>query len=148
MRCDDLIFGVGCCKADGEERQAWQNHLHLICPGLYVRRWLLHVFTGKVCPERSFSFYLDTCDHIHMPVSGLAEALRNEMLLYGIDVHILFPGTIYSPGYEEENKTKPKITLKIEEADEGLKPEAVAQRLLEGKQFHQVPLCNADSKIM
>ncbi|KII95145.1 hypothetical protein PLICRDRAFT_33979 [Plicaturopsis crispa FD-325 SS-3] len=63
---------------------------------------------------------------------GLAETLRSELLLYGIDVHIYFPGTIFSPGYVEENKTKPKITLKIEEEDGGQKPEQAAQNLLRG----------------
>lgn len=58
---------------------------------------------------------------------GLAETLRSELLLYGISVHCFFPCTIYTPGYEEENKTKPKITLKIEEADSGLQPEQVAE---------------------
>jgi 3-dehydrosphinganine reductase len=48
-------------------------------------------------------------------------------------VHIFFPGTIYSPGYVEENKTKPKITLKIEESDEGMQPDLVAEALLRGK---------------
>lgn len=64
--------------------------------------------------------------------AGLAETLRNELILYDIDVHILFPGTIYSPGYVEENKTKPKITLKIEEGDDGLQPDQVAAALLKG----------------
>ena len=63
---------------------------------------------------------------------GLAETLRSELQLYSIGVHIFFPGTIYSPGYIEENKTKPKITLKIEESDEGLKPEQAAEALLQG----------------
>jgi 3-dehydrosphinganine reductase len=66
---------------------------------------------------------------------GLAEALRSELQLYKIDVHICFPATILSPGYDEENKTKPKITLKIEEADEGLTPEAVAEKLLDGEHY-------------
>jgi len=72
---------------------------------------------------------------------GLAETLRSELQLYSIGVHIFFPGTIYSPGYIEENKTKPKITLKIEESDEGLKPEQAAEALLQGVQngyFHIV----------
>lgn len=50
-----------------------------------------------------------------------------------MSVHIFFPGTIYSPGYIEENKTKPKITLKIEETDDGMKPEKAAEALLNGK---------------
>ncbi|KAI0650762.1 oxidoreductase [Trametes meyenii] len=70
---------------------------------------------------------------------GLAEALQSECILYGIDVHIVFPGTIYSPGYENENKTKPKVTLKIEESDGGSTPEYVAETILKGVQkgkFH------------
>ncbi|KIP02931.1 hypothetical protein PHLGIDRAFT_95413 [Phlebiopsis gigantea 11061_1 CR5-6] len=65
-------------------------------------------------------------------VRGLAEALQSEFLLYGIDVHICFPGTILSPGYIEENKVKPKVTLKIEETDVGSQPEVVAANLLKG----------------
>ena len=64
--------------------------------------------------------------------SGLAETLRSELLLYSISVHIFFPGTIYSPGYIEENKIKPKITLQIEEGDTGATPEQSARTLLRG----------------
>lgn len=52
--------------------------------------------------------------------------------MYGIDVHIAFPGTIFSPGFVEENKVKPKITLKLEETDVGSAPEAVAAHVLRG----------------
>lgn len=72
-------------------------------------------------------------------IRGLAEALQSELILYGIDIHICFPGTIFTPGYEEENKTKPKVTLKIEESDGGATPEVVAEGLLRGVQkgnFH------------
>lgn len=65
-------------------------------------------------------------------VRGLAEALQSEFLLYGIGVHICFPGTIFTPGYEEENKVKPQVTLKIEESDSGSQPEVVAAHLLKG----------------
>ncbi|KAL9710773.1 3-dehydrosphinganine reductase [Leucoagaricus gongylophorus] len=65
---------------------------------------------------------------------GLADTLHSEMLLYGIGVHIFFPPTMYTPGYEEENKSKPKITLKIEETDDGLTPDLAALALLKGVQ--------------
>ena len=64
---------------------------------------------------------------------GLAESLHSELLLYGIDVHIYYPATIYSPGYEEENKTKPEITKVIEGIDEGVTPKQGAAILLKGK---------------
>lgn len=65
---------------------------------------------------------------------GLAESLRSELLLYGIDVHIFFPPTMYTPGFDEENKTKPSITRKIESTDEGLTAEQAAAGLLAGVQ--------------
>lgn len=63
---------------------------------------------------------------------GLADTLTSELALYDIKPHIFFPPTMYTPGYEEENMTKPAITLKIEETDDGLTPEAAAKALLRG----------------
>lgn len=68
-------------------------------------------------------------------IRGLAEGLRAEMQLYGISVHCYFPGTIYTPGYELENKTKPALTAKIEGAADGLTPEECADKLIKGMHF-------------
>ncbi|KAJ9473886.1 3-ketodihydrosphingosine reductase TSC10 [Pseudozyma hubeiensis] len=65
-------------------------------------------------------------------IRGLAESLRSELILYGISVQAYFPGTILSPGLEEENKTKPKITLEIEGEEEGLTPAQCAKGLIKG----------------
>ncbi|SPO28720.1 related to 3-ketosphinganine reductase [Ustilago trichophora] len=65
-------------------------------------------------------------------IRGLAESLRSELILYGISVHAYFPATILSPGFDEENKTKPKITLEIEGTDEGLTPAQCAKGLIKG----------------
>ncbi|KAI1792649.1 oxidoreductase [Ganoderma leucocontextum] len=65
-------------------------------------------------------------------IRGLAEGLRSELQVYGIDVHVAFPATICSPGLDEENEVKPKITLKIEETDSGSPPEAIALGILRG----------------
>jgi len=53
-------------------------------------------------------------------------------MLYGIDTHIFFPPTMYTPGFNEENKTKPAITRKIESADEGLTAQQAAAGLIAG----------------
>ena len=66
---------------------------------------------------------------------GLAEALRSELILYNIDVHIYFPATMFTPGYEEENKTKPKITMEIEGADDGMTADQAALVLFTGLLF-------------
>jgi len=96
------------------------------------------VFVASVLGYMSFVGYSSYSPAKHA-LRGLAETLRSELQLYSISVQIFFPGTIYSPGYIEENKTKPKITLKIEETDEGMQPEAHAEKLLRGVQkgnFH------------
>ena len=56
--------------------------------------------------------------------------------MYDIGVHIAFPSTIYTKGYDEENLIKPKITLKIEERDQGLHPELVAEHMIKGGSSH------------
>lgn len=63
---------------------------------------------------------------------GLADTLYSELKLYGIDVQIYFPNTMYTPGFEEEGKTKPEITRRIESGDEGCTPEQAAQALYKG----------------
>lgn len=57
-------------------------------------------------------------------------------MLYGIDVHIFFPPTMFTPGYDEENKTKPKVVREIESADDGMTAEEAAQALFKGKLIH------------
>lgn len=65
---------------------------------------------------------------------GLAEALSQEVMLYpqNVKVHIVWPGTILSPGYEVETATKPEITTILEEADPKQTPEAVAAAAIKG----------------
>jgi len=60
---------------------------------------------------------------------GLADTLQSEMMLYGVDVHIFFPATIFSPGYDEEIKIKPRIVKNIEGTSDGLQ---AALALLKG----------------
>ncbi|KAF8076463.1 oxidoreductase [Lyophyllum atratum] len=106
--------------------------------------WQRTRFPGKIIFVSSVLGYMSMIGYSsYSPAKhalrGLAETLRSELLLYSVSVHIFFPGTIYSPGYVEENKTKPKITLKIEESDEGTQPDQAAEGLLRGVQqghFH------------
>ncbi|OMJ20186.1 3-ketodihydrosphingosine reductase TSC10 [Smittium culicis] len=65
-------------------------------------------------------------------VKGLAESLRSELLVYGINVSLYLPGTILSPGLEQENRTKPQITKTLEGSEEGLTPEQCADALVSG----------------
>lgn len=65
---------------------------------------------------------------------GLADTLSQEVLLYPQDVrvHIVFPGTILSPGFEVEERTKPAITKQLEAADPKQTPDEVARAAIRG----------------
>jgi 3-dehydrosphinganine reductase len=70
-------------------------------------------------------------------MTGLADSLRSEVLLYqkshDLKIHLYTPAGILSPGYEEEEKTKPAVTKKIEEGDEPISPEKCVEVLLSGE---------------
>ncbi|KZV72401.1 oxidoreductase [Peniophora sp. CONT] len=81
-------------------------------------------------------------------IRGLAETLRQELLLYNISVHMYFPATIDTPHLANENKTKPSLTLKIEESDPILQPDVCAAGLLAGVQrgeFHITDTFNGNA---
>lgn len=71
---------------------------------------------------------------------SLSDTLSQELQLYNgarrkdpslggqadVKIHTVFPGTIFSPSYVEENKIKPAITKKLEEGDDGQTEDQVA----------------------
>ncbi|KAI4125503.1 MAG: hypothetical protein LQ338_004205 [Usnochroma carphineum] len=69
----------------------------------------------------------------------LTDTLSQELLLYpstptrpAVIPHCVFPATIFTQSYVEENKTKHPITLKLEEDDKGQTPEEVAEASVRG----------------
>jgi len=80
-------------------------------------------------------------------VIGLSEALRSEVKRYNIAVSVLCPPDTDTPGFVEENKTKPEETKVISAGAKLMKPEAVAEALLKGmakEEFIIIP--NADGR--
>ncbi|KFH48918.1 3-ketodihydrosphingosine reductase gsl-like protein [Hapsidospora chrysogenum ATCC 11550] len=67
-------------------------------------------------------------------IRGLAESLSREVMLYPQDVrvHMVCPGTILSPGFEQEQLVKPDITKKLEQSDPRQTPEEVAEACIRG----------------
>lgn len=63
-------------------------------------------------------------------VRGLCDALRNELKLYNMSITVFYPGNIDSPGFVEENKTKPEETKSIEGVTAATHPDDVAQCLI------------------
>jgi 3-dehydrosphinganine reductase len=63
-------------------------------------------------------------------VVGFSEALRRELRPHGVHVTTLCPPNTRTPGFDEENKTKPAEVLAAEEKVKTLEPEQVADYLL------------------
>lgn len=66
---------------------------------------------------------------------GLADTLTQEAMLYPdqpVKIHVIFPGSILSPGFEREQMTKPDVTLELEKDDPKLTPDQVAEKAIAG----------------
>lgn len=62
---------------------------------------------------------------------GLAESMCMELPPRGIDVHVYYPSNMRTPGYEEENKTKPGEAKLIDESTQTMSAEEAADVCLE-----------------
>lgn len=65
---------------------------------------------------------------------GLVEGLSRELMLYpqNVKVHLVCPGTILSPGFEQEQLSKPDVTKQLEKSDPQQTPEEVAAQSIRG----------------
>lgn len=66
---------------------------------------------------------------------GLADTLAQEVMLYPnnpVKIHVVYPGTILSPGFERETQTKPAVTIELEKDDPKQTPEEVATAAIAG----------------
>jgi len=65
-------------------------------------------------------------------VIGFSEALRSELKPLGIRVSVLCPPDTDTPGFHEENRTKPEETKRISANAKLMQPEQVARALIRG----------------
>ena len=65
-------------------------------------------------------------------LTGFAEALRQEVLPFGIDVSVLYPPDVDTPQLAEENRTKPAETRAVAGNTRTMDAGAVAESLLAG----------------
>lgn len=72
-------------------------------------------------------------------LSGYTECLRQDLLPFGVSVHLCFPPTTKTPGLEKENAVKPPEAWAIEGKSRAFTADDVARALLDGmghKRFH------------
>jgi 3-dehydrosphinganine reductase len=81
-------------------------------------------------------------------IIGFSESLRQEGAKHGVEIKVLCPPDTETPGLEAENKTKPIETKAISEGGGLLKPEKIAEAVMDSldkKGFYILP--GFDSKI-
>ncbi|KAJ7625435.1 oxidoreductase [Mycena rosella] len=124
---------MAAAKKNGARGNQGQDRSRFFYSGLHVFYRLGVIFPGETCASRcAMQTYLE---FKHRPqAAGLADTLQSEFMLYDIDCHIFFPPTMFTPGYDEENKTKPKIVREIESTDDGLTADAAAKAMIYGVQ--------------
>ncbi|KAL6925110.1 hypothetical protein ACHAPO_002061 [Fusarium lateritium] len=96
------------------------------------------IMTGSICASYSPPGYTPYTPSKYA-MRGLAECIQQEVLLYpqNVQVHLLLPGTILSPGNVRENEGKPEITKIIEKDDPKQTPEEVAAMSIKGLEAGQ-----------
>jgi len=85
--------------------------------------------------------YTDYCAS-KFALIGFSEALRSELKPHGITVSVLCPPDTDTPGFENENQSKPEETKAISAAAKVMTADAVAEALLRGmakRQFLIIP---------
>ncbi|XP_047324448.1 3-dehydrosphinganine reductase TSC10A-like [Impatiens glandulifera] len=63
---------------------------------------------------------------------GIAESLQQEIIMDNIHVSLIFPPDTETPGFIEENKTKPQLTSIISASSGGMNADEVAKKALDG----------------
>ena len=113
--------------------QSWVNHFKSSPKPKQTAKHI--IFTSSVLaflPLAGYSPYTPA----KIALRALSDTLSQELLLYApftpIRTHTVFPGTIFTEGYEKENLIKPAITKKLEETDGGQTPEQVAVASVKG----------------
>lgn len=119
------VYGAHVCEIMSPSLSLSDNHLQqatLRMRDAGVRNGKI-VFVSSMAGLISFAGY-STYSPTKFALRGLADSLRNELKMYGIDVHIFLPGNIDSPGYVNEvsqhacKATIHPLTIPFQEQDQ------------------------------
>jgi 3-dehydrosphinganine reductase len=106
------------------------NTTHTLLPHLKAARGHV-VNTASVAGLIGIFGYTDYAAS-KFAVIGFSEALRSELARFGVRVSVLCPPDTDTPGFAEENRTKPPETKTVAAAAQCLSAEEVAAALLTG----------------
>ena len=100
------------------------------------------VLIGSACSITSFLGY-SSYSPSKFAVRGLSDALRNELRGTGVSLHVAYPPDTDTPGFAEENKKKPKETLRIS-PPEVYSAKAVCRSIIDGMKRQEYHIWGPD----
>lgn len=123
------------------------NYYGQLVPTLILLPYLMKAKSGYISFTSSVSGYIGimgytTYTPTKFAILGLAEVLRNELKPYNVNISVLFPYDVDTPGFAEENKSKPPECAIISEAGKLMIPEQLAEIFIESilkKKFEILP---------
>ncbi|CAF0713795.1 unnamed protein product [Adineta steineri] len=99
-------------------------------PSMRVRGSGRIVFVSSQAGQLGVFGYTSYCS-TKFALKGLAESLQMELARENIYITLVFPPDTDTPGFKEENKTKPKETQMINETSGVLRADQVAKKIIQ-----------------
>jgi len=142
---DYLINGVGYAlpqyfhklTLDDFKREMEVNYFGQLVPTMILVPHYMEAKKGHIAFVSSVLGFLSGIGYAsHAPTKyatlGLAESLRHELKPYNIDISVIHPADVDTPGFVEENKTKPQETALLSEDIKLTSAEKVAEEFVIG----------------
>ncbi|MFO8020193.1 MAG: SDR family oxidoreductase [Promethearchaeia archaeon] len=113
------------------------NYYGQLVPILILLPYFMKAKTGYIVNVSSMMGYFGIMGYAtyaptKFAIVGLTEVLRHELKPYNIKFSLLYPPDTDTPGFHEENQTKPPECRIMSEQTDLLCPEEVAEELVEG----------------
>lgn len=144
---DVLVANAGYARAASVSEQEIDAYQRLMDTNFFghvrlVRAFLPHFKrqrSGSICLVTSMLGFMSLYGYgaysaSKFAIVGFGEALRQELVPYGVNVGLFYPPTTDTPGLKSENESKPALTWALEESSRKFTSEQVAESLLLGVQ--------------
>ncbi len=122
---------------DDFKRNMETNYYGQLVPILIILPHFMRIKSGHIVTCSSVLGYLGmigyaTYSPSKFAICGLTESLRSELGPQGIRFSILYPPDTDTPGFENENRSKPAEVMMISEGGGLLDPGQVAEKVMRG----------------
>lgn len=113
------------------------NYYGQLVPILILLPYFIQAQKGHIANVSSMMGYFGMMGYAayaptKFAIVGLTEALRHELKPYHISFSVLYPPDTDTPGFEQENRTKPPECAMLSQSAGLLKPAQVAQVFVQG----------------